>query len=132
MNRYRQGVFRDLEWLLNSSAHLPEEGLSEYPQVQKSVLNLGTRNLCGVLSESLNLHEYAEQLREIIAFYEPRIDPDSLTVTAVETQSADHQTKNLIAFEIHGDLWAYPLPERLWIETKVDLETGQTGVKHRR
>ena len=119
--RYKRGVLRDLEWLLNTSAHLPEEGknkfeLSEYPHAYRSVLNFGSRQLCGMLAP--NVSELERQLLEVIQLFEPRILRNSLTVTA----AMDHQS---IAFEIQGEIWANPLPEHLFIKTKLDLETGQ-------
>ena len=119
--RYKRGVLRDLEWLLNTSAHLPEEGkkkfhLSDYPQAYRSVLNFGSRQLCGMLAPDTS--ELERELLEVIQFFEPRILRNALTVTAV----MDHQS---VAFEIQGEIWANPLPEHLFIKTKIDLETGQ-------
>jgi type VI secretion system protein ImpF len=90
LQRYKRGVLRDLEWLLNASAHLPEEGknqlrLSDYPQAYRSVLNFGSRQLCGLLAPDTS--ELERQLFEVIQFFEPRILRNSLTVKAV----MDHQ-----------------------------------------
>jgi type VI secretion system protein ImpF len=30
LQRYRQGVLRDLQWLISASAHLPHEGEADY------------------------------------------------------------------------------------------------------
>ena len=125
--RYREGVVRDLQWLLNASAHLADEGLDEFPEVERSVLNFGTRNLCGAISTSVDMFDYEKQLEDAIEFFEPRINRKSLNVTVVEDPWKAE--KNLISFEIRGDLWAYPMPEQLFIETKVDLETGKLALK---
>jgi len=121
IQRYRRGVLRDLEWLFNSSAHLPAEGdglhrLAEFPEAFRSVLNYGTRQLCGMLAP--NMDELEAELARAIQFFEPRILPHSLVVRAV----LERQT---IAFEIRGEIWANPIPEQLFIKTKIDLETGQ-------
>lgn len=121
LQRYKRGVLRDLEWLLNASAHLPEEGknqlrLSDYPQAYRSVLNFGSRQLCGLLAP--DTAELERQFFEVIQFFEPRILRNSLSVKAV----MDHQA---VAFEIQGEIWANPLSEHLFIKTKIDLETGQ-------
>lgn len=121
LQRYRRGVLRDLEWLLNSSAHLPEEGgqrwhLSDFPEASRSVLNYGTRQLCGLISP--NMPELERELAEAIQFFEPRIMRQSLQVKAL-------LQRHMIAFEIRGDLWANPMPEHLLIKTRIDLETGQ-------
>ena len=126
MVRYREGVLRDLLWLMNTSAHLSEEGFDGFPEVEKSVLNFGTRNLCGVVSTSIDLRDYENQLGDAISFFEPRINRKSLSVSAVDDPWKAE--KNLLSFEIRGDLWAYPMPEQLCIETKVDLETGELAI----
>lgn len=119
LQRYRRGVLRDIEWLLNASAYVPpeqEEDLSNYPEVQKSVLNFGTRHLYGMLG--IDIEEFERDLAEAIQRFEPRIMRNSLAVKAVRDQ-------HTIALEIQATLWANPIPDRLFIKTKIDLETGQ-------
>jgi type VI secretion system protein ImpF len=31
-------------------------------------------------------------------------------------------------FEVHGQLWGQPLPERLYLKTELDLELGEIRV----
>src|SRR5438093_13104193 len=50
LQRYRQGVLRDLQWLFSASAHLPREGqgtfsIADFPEASHSVINFGTRHL---------------------------------------------------------------------------------------
>lgn len=121
ISRYRNGVLRDLEWLFNASAHLPEEGkvkfrLSDYPEAFRSVINFGSRQLCGMLAP--NMGELERQLAETIQLFEPRILRNSLSVKAI-------MERNAVDFEIQGEIWANPIPEQLFIKTKIDLETGQ-------
>lgn len=122
LQRYKEGVLRDLRWLLNTASHLPEEGLSEFPEAQRSVLNFGSRQLSGLMSESLNLADLERQLAEAIHLFEPRIIRQSLSVKIVKQPDQNHP--HLISFEIRGHLWARPMPEQLYIKTEIDLETG--------
>lgn len=122
LTRYKRGVLRDLEWLMNASAHLPEEGdltlrLARYPEAHRSVLNFGIRHLCGLIAPDMEGLE--REMTESIQFFEPRITRNSLTVKALKE-------RHVIGLEIHGELWANPVPEQLFIRTKIDLETGQT------
>lgn len=119
--RYKRGVLRDLEWLFNASAHLPEEGkkqfrLSDYPEAYRSVINYGTRHLCGLIAP--NMDELQRQLSEAIALFEPRLIRHTLIIKATID-------RHMIGFEMHGELWANPVSEKLFIKTKIDLETGQ-------
>jgi type VI secretion system protein ImpF len=121
VQRYRRGVLRDMEWLFNASAHLPNEGggrfqLRDFPESCRSTINYGTRQLCGLLAP--NMEDLESELAAAIQFFEPRILPRSLEVKAF----LERQT---IAFEIRGEIWANPIPEQLFIRTKIDLETGQ-------
>ena len=125
VKRYREGVLRDLIWLLNAKAHTDRDGLDEFPEAARSVLNFGTRDLCGLISSSLDLGTLEQEIAEAMRRLEPRINPGSLAVTAV---SGSQKFANGIAVEIRGDLWAYPVPEQLYIRTEIDLDTGKYAV----
>ena len=125
IKRYREGVLRDLIWLLNAKAHTERDGLDEFPEAARSVLNFGTRDLCGLISSSLDLGTLEQEIAEAMRRLEPRINPGSLAVTAV---SGSQKFANGIAIEIRGDLWAYPVPEQLYIRTEIDLDTGKYAV----
>jgi type VI secretion system protein ImpF len=121
VQKYKRGVLRDLEWLFNSSAHLPEEGkrkfrLSDYPHALRSVLNFGTRQLSGM--NTPNMEELERQLGEAIQLFEPRIIRHTLNLHATID-------RNVIEIEMQGDLWANPISEKLFIKTRIDIETGQ-------
>lgn len=123
ISRYREGVLRDLRWLLSASRHTDSEDLQAHPQVKNSTLNFGIRSLCGRSSESTSGGVLEEDIIKAIEAFEPRIDPGSLTVEIKEdTQS---KAKNELVIEIRGDLWARPMPEEMLIKTKIDLETGE-------
>ncbi len=124
LQRYKRGVLRDLEWLFNASAHLPVEGrkefrLSDYPEAQRSVINFGTRQLCGLIAP--NMDELERELCEAIQWFEPRIINHTLTIKATIE-------KNVVSFQMFGELWANPIPEKLFIKTNLDLETGQCNL----
>jgi len=119
--KYRRGVLRDLEWLLNTPAYISLEGmepfdLKDFPHAYRSVINFGIRDLCGVTSP--NLDRMQEELVEAIKIFEPRITARSLTIRA-DVQG------NVVTFDIEGELWAHPRSEHLHLKTTVDLETGQ-------
>jgi type VI secretion system protein ImpF len=120
LQKYRRGVLRDLEWLFNAYAAFRfEDGTSElddYPEARRSVLNFGTRQLCGITAP--NMDRLQEELAEAIQVFEPRLTPRSLTIRA-------DLDRNYVSFDLEGELWANPLPEHLHLKTTVDLETGQ-------
>ena len=66
------------------------------------------------------------QIRQAIWDFEPRILPESVQVKVF---SADNvMNKNSMTFDIEGDLWAQPLPLRLYLRTELDLETGNMSI----
>jgi len=120
LSRYKRGVLRDLEWLLNASAHLPGEGggrwrMEDFPEAEGSVINFGSRQLSGLFAP--DMHELERHLADALQLFEPRILSQSVTIHA----SMD---RNVIDIEIRGELWANPMPEQLYVKTNIDLETG--------
>jgi type VI secretion system protein ImpF len=127
LRRYREGVLRDLSWLLNTGCHPPRDHMDDFPEVPRSVLNYGIPDLSGVTISHISASEIEQQLLRAIRFFEPRISRESLSVRAV--RDAEPTDKNAVSFEIEGELWAQPMPDRLYIKTKFDLETGQCEVE---
>lgn len=125
ISRYREGVLRDLRWLLSASRHEDDEDVSEFKEVASSTLNYGIRSLCGRSAESVSGGALEKEIVAAIEAFEPRISRDSLEV---ELKEEGRQGKNELIIEIHGDLWARPMPEEFLIKTKVDLETGEFRV----
>ncbi|MDF9826556.1 type VI secretion system protein ImpF [Ereboglobus sp. PH5-10] len=120
---YREGVLRDLTWLFSTSAHLPVEGsrpgtefrIGDFPEVERSVFNFGIRHLFGLTAPDMGALE--DSLYDAICVFEPRIIKSTLSVRAT-------MLNQLVSFEIRGDLWANPIPEKLFIKTQVDIEAG--------
>jgi type VI secretion system protein ImpF len=119
--KYRRGVLRDLDWLFNSSAFLPQKAtggidLRKYPEAFRSVINFGTRQITGQMSP--DLVQLRDDLAEAITNFEPRMAARTLTIQA-------NVDRNFLVFDIAGDLWANPVPEHLHLKTTIDFETGQ-------
>jgi len=124
LQRYRAGVLRDLMWLFNASAHLPQEGdslldLQDYPEAHRSVINFGIRHLFGVMTPSMR--ELERQLIQALYIFEPRILRNTVKVRS-------QVEGNVVGLEIEGELWASPVPERLHIKTMLDIETGHCSL----
>ena len=121
---YRAAVIRDLRWLLNAARKSDSDDLYFFPEVAKSVLNYGARDLTGMTIGNLVNYDLEEELRQLIIDFEPRIIAETLTVRAV----AQEGTGARIAFEINGHIWALPHPERMFLRTEMDLETGAAEI----
>jgi type VI secretion system protein ImpF len=122
MRNLRKAVLRDLGWLLNSTSLGSVQDLTGYPLASRSVLNFGLPDLSGKTATGLDPLELGRRIRQAIEDFEPRILRDSVRVTPLP--HSDHGSPNQVAFEIHGELWGQPLPERLYLKTELDLEAG--------
>ncbi len=128
----RRSVLRDLTWLLNAQARFgPDDDLDALPLVRSSTLNYGMPALSGRLVSEMELPELERMILQAIVDFEPRILPETLSVSAVRSrQAAGH--RNTLGFEIAGQLWAEPYPIELLLRTELDLETGEVSVEDRR
>lgn len=126
MTEYKKAVLRDLRWLLNSPRHLPNHILYDYEEVATSVINHGCRNLAGMTTASLDPFQIESELREVIAAFEPRIDPAFLDVKFVPPTKEEGDGK--LSFEISGRLWSLGRADLVFFRTEMDLETGLCAV----
>ena len=123
IQKLRESVLRDVAWLLNTT-NLADDDLRErYPQVAQSVVNYGLPDLAGLTASAVDSGEMESLVRQAILDFEPRILGKSLTVRA---HAADEMNHNALVFEIHGELWAQPVPLELFLKTEIDLETGDS------
>jgi type VI secretion system protein ImpF len=127
VRRYRQAVLRDLAWLLNSGNMSSVQDISEYDEVQSSVLNFGMPDLCGMTASGIDPRDVEERMAKAIRDFEPRIMTNTLVVRAVADPNAAGGSN--VSFEIEGELWAKPMHEALFIKTELDLETGDFKLK---
>jgi type VI secretion system protein ImpF len=125
-SRLRESVRRDLTWLFNTpnlSTVLDLEGL---PLVADSVVNYGMPSLAGRTTSSIDVPEMERQLREAIWRFEPRLIKNTIRVRLVA--DAALMSHNALSFYIEAELWAQPLPLRLFLKTEIDLETGTAEI----
>jgi type VI secretion system protein ImpF len=129
LNKLRVCVLRDLAWLLNTSTLDTIQNLDDYALVSHSVVNYGISDLVGTTLSSANVPEIQLQIRQAIWDFEPRISRESVQVKV--TVSENQMNLNAMTFDIEGDLWAQPLPLRLYLRTELDLETGNMAIIER-
>ena len=125
--RMRQSVLRDLAWLFNATRLESGTDLSPAPYVRRSVLNFGLPAMSGKVASSLDVTDLTRAIREAILSFEPRILPATLEInTLLEGGDLDHH--NVLGVEIHGQLWAQPVPLEFLVRTDFDLETGKVKI----
>ncbi|MEO6784712.1 MAG: GPW/gp25 family protein [Chthoniobacteraceae bacterium] len=107
---------------MNCSNHVESEGLAEFPHVESSVFNFGKPPLSGLGIGGMNLQDLEIAIVRAIRNFEPRIVAETLVVRAVRESSKN--SPSTLVFEIRAELWARPFPEKLFIKTALDIETG--------
>lgn len=124
--RLKACVIRDLEWLLNTCDLDSVQDLSAHPQAADSVVNFGMPDLAGRTVSGLDVLTLERDLRRAIQRFEPRILRNTLSIRAVVDDR--EESRNAIRFDIQGELWGVPMPQQLYLKTRVDLESGEVRV----
>ena len=127
VQRLREDVIENLLSLLGTTnLAAVSHDLPDYPEATKSVVNYGIPDLAGVTASSIDPIALARSVREAVLVFEPRLNRTSLQVRAII--AGEQMAHNTLVFEIEGELWADPTPLRLFLQTKVDLETGSVAI----
>ncbi len=126
MLQLRRAVLRDLAWLLNTTNLVATDDLTGAPLAMKSTINFGIPSFAGLIGTARRLGTLENAITEAIRTFEPRIRSDSLKVKL--RPPADGETASAITFEIQGELWAQPVPQQLFLETMIELETRMAVV----
>jgi type VI secretion system protein ImpF len=126
-SKLRQAVLRDLAWLFNATRLERGSDMSHVPLARRSVINFGLPAHSGQTASTLDIQDLERDLKQSILDFEPRILPETLEVKAIveHTQLDRH---NVLGIQIHGQLWAQPVPLELLIRTEIDLETGKVQI----
>lgn len=122
--RYREGVLRDIRWLLNAHAQPHDSEVNSFAHVADSVLNFGIEDTSGISLAGPSVEEIEQRILNAVRKYEPRIVPGSVSVQA-KGDAEDRNAGTALVFEIRGDLWAQPACSYLLIKTALDVETGR-------
>jgi type VI secretion system protein ImpF len=125
-SRLRESVRRDLTWLFNTPNLSTVLDLERFPSVVESVLNYGLPSLAGRTTASVDVPEMERLLRQAIWSFEPRLIRNSIRVRLVADQL--QMSHNALSFSIEAELWAQPIPLRLFLKTEIDLEDGTANV----
>lgn len=122
----KASVIRDLQWLFNCCDLASVQSLDDYPEVRASVVNYGLPDLAGRNLSGIDLLTLERELRQAILRYEPRILRTGLQIRVLVDES--QMNTNAIRFDIEGELWGNPVPQRLYLRTSLDLENGEVKV----
>jgi type VI secretion system protein ImpF len=126
LTRLRDAALRDLAWLLNTTNLAAAQDLSAYPEVSSSVVNYGMPDLSGMTVAGTDVAVLERAMRQAIVDFEPRILPPTLSVRLEVNET--QMSHNAMTFLIEGELWAQPVPLRLYLKTEIDLDVGDVRI----
>jgi type VI secretion system protein ImpF len=126
MVQLRQAVLRDLAWLLNTTNLATTTELKGTPHAARSTVNFGIPGFAGLISSEVRMTGLEAAIAEAIRAFEPRIRAETLKVRMRERSDDDPGPS--VQLEIRGELWAYPAPQQIFVQTAIDLETRMAEV----
>lgn len=129
ISRLREIIQRDLSWLLNTHNIENTFDPKMFPNVARSVLNFGLREVSGEYSTLERSELIRRSIEQAISIHEPRIIEGSVDVSL----DADEDGNDMIvSLSIRADMWAQPLPLELFLRSQVDVTTGEVTVERSR
>lgn len=124
--KLRESVRRDLAWLFNAVNLASVEDLGAYPEAERSTINFGLPDLSGKTSAGVHAPTLERLIRQAIWEFEPRLTRSSVRVRMLHDRK--EYGPNALCVVIEAELWAQPLPLRLFLRTDLNLETGEAQV----
>lgn len=120
----RDGVIRDLAWLLNTTNLFSVTDSEVLPHLGNCVINFGVPDISGVSLAGMNTGDLERAIRQAIWDFEPRLIRATVSVKAIKTD----ESITKLSFAIEGDMWAQPYPERLYLKTELDLDRASLSL----
>jgi type VI secretion system protein ImpF len=118
----RRHLSNDMASLMNTISLDAAVDLSEYPYIQKSVLNFGFGDLSTLSDKNYAASEISRFIRETLIRHEPRLVPASIEIHI--NKDAESITQRL-TFDISADMVASPVDVPLDFVAEVDLGVGK-------
>lgn len=125
ISRLREIIQRDLSWLLNSTNIESSLDVAAFPNITKSVVNYGLKEVSGEFSTVERAEKIRRSITRAITEFEPRIIKGTVDVTLNPEETGSDM---MVALTIRADMWAQPLPLELYLRSKVDVTTGEVHV----
>ncbi len=118
----RRHLEADLAALLNTTHMEALVDLSDTPNVAKSIVNYGFRDLSSLGAAELGSPDVVNSLRQSLLDFEPRLIPETVEVTIRDTAvDSKHHLALVVSAELVGD----PVDIPLDFDADVDLGAGK-------
>ena len=118
----RREVLHDLETLMNCVALESSIDLSDFPKVQKSILNYGFPDIARRTIDELEAEGLEAEIEEVVRTYEPRLDAQSLRVARDKNFNSSELK---VRYLVRADLLCEPLNVPMEYVAEVEVTTGK-------
>lgn len=117
-------VRRDLQSLLNTVNLNSSQDLSDFPEVENSILNYGLPDLSVHIVDSIRIEKLADDIKQALIRFEPRMDPRTLKVVRDEEDASEtFKVRFIIKADIRCD------PVRVGTEFVADVDPALGRIK---
>lgn len=123
----RDIIQRDLAFLLNTTNAEDLIDRLRFPEAASSSVNFGVPPLSGSYLSERKWGDIERIIRRAIADYEPRLIPETVTVSPLMKEGAG-EDYNVLVFEIRAMIALKPYPLELTVQSSVDLETNRMNL----
>lgn len=141
----RQEIAANIDLILNARSHVRSADLPT--DLRFSVLDFGIGDFCGCPHTEQQLERIQTELEQALRHFEPRIDPNSITVRALTPdESSESALKpqrtcaaaSCEAIKVHGSVFKLaisctikvaPLTDQLFFISSLDLENGNIQMR---
>lgn len=124
LRQFKQGVQRDLEWLLNTRRIAVEAG-EEFEEVRKSLYHFGVPDITSLSRDALESRaRLRSQVEEALELFEPRLANVQITIHEIEGEAHRRELR----FTVDATLRLDPTPEQVTFDTVLHFSSGQIDV----
>jgi type VI secretion system protein ImpF len=118
----RRHLSNDLASLMNTISLDASVDLTDYPYIQKSIVNYGFGDLSTLSDKGFAAAEMARFIRETLIRHEPRLIPNTIEINV--NKDLESVTQRL-SFDIAADMVASPVDVPLDFVAEVDMGAGK-------
>jgi len=123
----REGLRRDLEWLLNTRRN-PDAAPESMTELSRSLYNYGLPDFAALtVSSPKDRDHLLLELETTLAVFEPRLK--DVRVTLLDSTAGYNRT---LHFQIEGMLQMDPSPEQVSFDTVLQLTSGEYQIRGER
>ncbi len=121
----RKVVGEDVSALMNTVNMESAEDLSDVPEVRRSVLNFGLRDLARMSIDEDAVHGVAREIETALHDFEPRLAAKSIKVRRDDKVSPDELR---VRFLVTADLRMQPVNVPMQFVAEVELDSGKIRI----